>query len=185
MYDRNIEGRHLTFRFDPRLYKDNLLLEDVETESLWSQLSQSAEEGPLQGSRLQTVGSVQTTWKHWKQLHPETLVLSPVLGIRDENYQYQNRWGGNPRYVETMLAFELVLGVERNGVTKAYPFSTLKKLESPISDELNGEPVLIHYNAEANSAYLADPSGQILPSITVYWKSWHSFHPRTAIFSPS
>lgn len=73
MYDREIRDKILTFRFHPEVFNENLLFEDLETGSVWSQLAQEAIKGPLKGTGLKSVPALQTTWRHWKSLHPDTL----------------------------------------------------------------------------------------------------------------
>ena len=53
-----------------------LILYDRETDTLWSQFTGEALEGPLEGGRLRLVASELTTWSAWKAQHPDTLVLN-------------------------------------------------------------------------------------------------------------
>ena len=48
---------------------------DRQTSSLWSQGKGEAIRGKLQGTKLQIIGSTMVTWKDWRSLHPDTLVL--------------------------------------------------------------------------------------------------------------
>ncbi len=51
--------------------KNKESLEDLQTHSLWS-VDGSCMEGPLKGSRLQTIQVYQEFWHSWKQFHPNT-----------------------------------------------------------------------------------------------------------------
>jgi hypothetical protein len=51
-----------------------LVLYDASTHSQWSQVSGRAVAGPLAGARLEKLPSLLTTWRRWKELHPDTTV---------------------------------------------------------------------------------------------------------------
>jgi hypothetical protein len=55
----------------------NLVVSDVATRSLWSQLLAEALCGPLAGTRLDVRASTVTTWGEWRSGHPGTDVLLP------------------------------------------------------------------------------------------------------------
>lgn len=70
------------------LYRSNKLMYDQGTQSLWSTLEGKPVLGPLvnKGIQLDYLSVVTTTWGEWKQLHPETTVLSLDTGHqRDYN----------------------------------------------------------------------------------------------------
>lgn len=64
------------------LYRSNKLMYDHETKSLWSTLTGTPAVGPLvgQGIKLEPLSVVTTTWKEWRQRHPDTKVLSLNTG---------------------------------------------------------------------------------------------------------
>jgi hypothetical protein len=82
VYSRKIDGQTLTFGISGRLYKSNVLLYDHQSESLWSQLMNTAVSGPQAGKPLTALPSARVSWKKWKRLHPETMVLPMIQAIR-------------------------------------------------------------------------------------------------------
>lgn len=72
MYARRTGDRELTFDFAEGLIKDNLLIVDRETSSVWSQLHGRAVIGPMEGTPLQMIPAIQATWGFWRARHPET-----------------------------------------------------------------------------------------------------------------
>jgi len=77
------------------LYRSNKLMYDKATQSLWSTLEGQPVIGPLtnKGIELEYLSVVTTTWGQWKELHPETLVLSLNTGHNrnyDEGVAYQD-----------------------------------------------------------------------------------------------
>lgn len=183
MYDRNVGDRTLTFRFNPEVLKDNLLFEDLQTGSIWSQLDQKAVEGPLKGSRLTAVPALQTTWGRWRQMHPNTRVLSPrLLGLLEKPYRYAPSWTGTEGFVRGMRPRELVLALDLRHIQKAYPFRELEKAGGEIEDEFGGKTIRIVYDRTSGSALATDGEEQPLPAVTVYWANWLEFHRDTALY---
>jgi len=75
--ERFADGSETVFGVSGRLWRDDLVLYDERTESLWSQLLAAAIRGPLTGDRLTLVASSLTTWGAWRRRHPDTQVLLP------------------------------------------------------------------------------------------------------------
>ncbi len=80
MYDPLINGRRYEFGVSGLLYKRNLLFYDRQTDSLWSQLLSQAVTGPMAGRRLAVLAAENTTWRAWREEHPDTQLLSFVTG---------------------------------------------------------------------------------------------------------
>ena len=79
VHDRRIGGRELTLGVSGKLIDGNLVMYDRETDSLWHQASGSAVEGELSDQQLAELPAEQwkvTTWREWREEHPDTLVLT-------------------------------------------------------------------------------------------------------------
>ena len=76
MYARKVEEQSLTFVVSGMLWNRSLVMMDRETESLWSHILGRAMQGDLEGTELESLPSVMTTWGTWKREHPETTVLN-------------------------------------------------------------------------------------------------------------
>ena len=179
MYDRTVGERKLTFAFHPALYKSNLLLVDVETKSVWNQLEKRAISGPLEDTALRMIPYVQTTWGHWRSLHPTTTVAGVELRDLPAYHYRQPSASGEKRDSDP---YQLVLGIEINGHAKVYPFSELEKIDSPITDRLGSASIQIHFDPQAPAAWATDPTGQPIPAITMYGGAWRTFHPGSSVF---
>ncbi|CAE6732219.1 MULTISPECIES: DUF3179 domain-containing protein [Nitrospira] len=189
-FDATIQGRRHTFGVSGLLYQSDLLMYDHQTESLWSQVGMHAVAGPLTGERLTPMFLEHTTWAEWRAAHPATLVLStetgsfrnydhdPYLGYADRRDLMFDTTHFDPRYHPK----ERVVGVEINGVTKAYPFSELEKARPLISDQIGGRSITIRFNQESRSASVLDVDGTPIPSIMGFWFAWYAFHPDTQVF---
>jgi uncharacterized protein DUF3179 len=63
------------------LYNNNLILYDRGTDSNWAQLSLKAVNGAVIGERPKLSNVVETDWKTWKTLYPNTKVLTSDTGF--------------------------------------------------------------------------------------------------------
>ena len=182
----------LTFGVSGLLYNSDVLLYDRQTGSLFSQIRSQAISGPLKALKIPAVPLSHTTWRDWRTRFPDTEVLSTDTGFR-RNYKvspyldYQR----SPR-----LAFpvanrsselrnkELVLGVELNGRTVAYPFRELKRQEKASFEETFGaENWLVEWSEKDEFARVVDADGNEHPTVIAYWFAWYAFHPDTEVFS--
>ena len=157
----------------PLLHQGNLTLLDSETKSFWSQLGARAYQGKLDGDSLPIMPSVQTTWAHWRDTHPDTELIDPTTPDA-EPYWYI----GSDAKVD-VDAVDLVIGFESPAGFKAYPFSELAA--EPLSDQVGDQEILVHFDPDAHAAWITDSAGELLPAITVMRQVWAAFHPRGEI----
>jgi hypothetical protein len=191
VFDANAAGRRLNFGVSGLLYQSDVLLYDRQTESLWSQIKQEAVTGKLVGTRLQLLPSTQTTWGAWKKKHPNTFVLSTKTGYsrnydRDPYEDYYARRDVmfsvgplNSRYHPK----EQVIGLELEGLAKAYPFSELAQAKSPFKDAVGNKVVWVAYDSKSRTAAIKDASGKELPSVVAFWFAWYVFHKDTQVYT--
>ncbi len=190
-FDATIEGKHYTFGVSGLLYKSDVLMYDHQTESLWSQILQEAVTGELSGTGLKLLPLIHTTWSAWKNEQPETLVLSVDTGylrnyLRDPYADYEKTDG---------LMFPVgkidrrrppkswTLGIKRNGITRAYPFTELNKGPRSFTDQIGSETIRISYDAESRTARIRHLDGKELPAVIAYWFAWAAFHPETELYT--
>ncbi len=88
-FEREVAGRLLTFGTSGRLYNDNLVMYDRQTESLWPQLTGQASIGALTGTRLVAIPMGTVAWDDFEEAHPDALVLSRDTG-------HSRPYGRNP-----------------------------------------------------------------------------------------
>ncbi len=190
VYSSRIKAKDYTFGVSGRLYKSNVLIYDHQTESLWSQLKETAIAGPMAGTRLQKIAAQRTSWKKWRSRHPDTLVLSTETGFR-RDYDI-DPYKGYYRALGTMFpvgevrtdlpAKAMVLGLEINGAAKAYPLSQLKKNATTLSDEINGTAIKIVLSADGQVTQVLDEQSQPISAVFAYWFAWQAFHPQTSVY---
>jgi hypothetical protein len=81
-FDPVLNGKPLAFDFYG-LYNGVVTMTDRATGSVWLQVGGRAVKGSLCGVTLKTAPLMDTTWKRWKELHPDTLVMSPKTPYRE------------------------------------------------------------------------------------------------------
>lgn len=180
MYARRAADRELTFDFADGLLDNNLLIVDRETSSVWSQLHGKAVIGELEGTPLEVVPSMQTTWKFWRERHPDTRVMV-LPETEGRPYLYRNRPTGTPSseagpqtaHDSTALGFGLVL----EGEALWASFADLEKLSSPVQMTLGGQRIRVFFEKEALTAWAEDQGGRLLPGVLAYREGWFDFFP--------
>jgi len=161
VYTRTVKGQELTFGVSGKLYKDALVMFDRETETLWTQVDGSVLRGKLEGSRLQPVPAVQTTWSEWKRLHPATLVLKKDPRIRgtlytDYHSDPQKMGIAGARNPDARLPGKaLVVTLREESEALAVKVDALKRTLLH-QTELRGQPLAIVYSPAGNSARVFD-----------------------------
>lgn len=179
-----------TFGVSGLLYNSNVLLYDHQTESLWSQILGRAVTGPSLGQELKQIPVMHTTWAEWLERHPETYVLSRDTGYKGVNYD-RSPYRGYDRKRKTMFPVTArdnryhpkawVLGLQVDGVFKAYPFEELAKTDGIVRDKLGDTSLVVRYENE--TAWAEDDEGNLFPAERVFWFAWYGFHPDTAVFT--
>jgi len=84
LYETDAKGLPHTVGTSGFLYRSNKLMYDKATQSLWNTIKGEPVLGPLvdKGIALTHQSVVTTTWGKWKELHPDTKVLSLKTGHR-------------------------------------------------------------------------------------------------------
>ncbi len=156
MYAREVEGEELTFGVSGKLIEDSLVMYDRQTDSLWPQIDGTAISGRYEGKRLRPIASSLLTWKEWKKLHPETLVLHTGERARGSAYaSYFNDRSIGIGYAtvtdKRLHGKEKVIGVYVEGQTLVFPLKKLKK-EKAAQVRLAGVPLVVAYAKGAKTA---------------------------------
>ena len=184
MYARTSGEHELTFDFAMGLLNDNLLFVDRETRSIWSQLDGKAISGPLKNTPLKMIPALQTTWRHWRELHPKTRVL--IMQEEGRPYVYRNRrpgGTGKKKRSSTHDTSALGLALVLAGKPVFFPFSELDEVKTPMPFTRGGETIVINYRKDALTAWAEDQDGNLLPTVLAYSFGWKDFHPDTEVFS--
>ena len=151
--------------------------------------------GKLVGEKLKAIPISHTTWRDWLEQHPDTRVLSTNTGYsrdysrnpyRGYEQSRQLYFGVNNKAPENYHPKEQVIGLEINGVYKAYPFVELEKYgRSQFQDTVNGISITIEWDSTNQSVTLSNSEGVRIAGIQGFWFAWFAFHPDTLVFQAS
>ncbi len=159
-----MDGRVLHFHL-AGINNQNFIMRDEETGSWWQQISGECILGPLKGKRLKMFDHDELTFSTWKGEGARGRVLRPDPRIDAKGDYAPADWErdvarmrvattlANPN--EVMPARTLIVGVEVNGKSKAYPFDALAK-QNPITDSLGGTPLLVLLAEDEKSVRVFD-----------------------------
>ncbi|MEE9217733.1 MAG: DUF3179 domain-containing protein [Acidobacteriota bacterium] len=187
VFDPLIQGRRAIFGVSGLLYNSDVLLYDRKTESLFSQLLFRAITGPLQGTDLETLPALTTTWEEWKRLHPDTQVLSRIQPPHFIDYG-TDPYAGYHKSRTTMFP---VRGDDRTRDAKQLAYLILdgshkllvaeETLELPAGDEralydVEGG-IQLEYDPGARRLLARSQSAKPPTVIPGYWFALSAFHP--------
>ncbi|HZC50127.1 MAG TPA: DUF3179 domain-containing protein, partial [Nitrososphaeraceae archaeon] len=152
VFNRTIDDRKEVVEFGTsgKLYNSNLVMYDRTSKSLWSQAMAEGIVGKYAGTKLERVPFDVAYWKEWKQLYPESKILSRNTG--------SNRpYGVDPYgdyYTNSDVLFpisnrddrfglkEIVVGFENKGQYKAYKLQEIED-NKVINDQVNGKSITL------------------------------------------
>lgn len=150
VFNRTVSGQTVEFGTSGKLYNSNLVMYDRTSNSLWSQALGQAIVGKHSGVKLDRIPFDVAFWKEWKQLYPDTKVLSRDTGsTRPYGADpYGNYYTNNDLFFpvsneDNRLGLkEVVVGLENGGQYKAYK---LKQIEdrNVINDVINGKSIVL------------------------------------------
>ncbi len=133
------DGKPLTFVVSGMLWKSNLVMQDLETKSLWSHMLGRCMKGELKGTKLETVPCEITTWNDWISRHPNTTSL--LLSRTMKRYERD--------FYSDLSKFVLIHADFQNA--RAWQLSDLDE-QPVINDAFGKKPLLIVFDSESTSA---------------------------------
>jgi Protein of unknown function (DUF3179) len=163
-----VRGRTFVFGSSGFLFRSNKLMYDQQTLSLWNHLRGEPVVGPLadSGIRLAVRPVVTTTWREWRRLHPDTLVLDIDTGYR-RDYTPGRPYGRYYESPDTMFPVsprdgrlntkDIVFVLRLPGAAKVYPLQVFAG-QAQIHDRVAGVDVVVLGQATTRTvrAYQAD-----------------------------
>jgi hypothetical protein len=194
VYDGTLDGREL--HFDPEaVWRENMVMRDRETGTLWQHATGEALVGPLAGSALDVLGGRLMTWGAWRTDHPETtLTRDPTdrewRGVLSKETTSRVLADGGllttfvsrlARRDDRLGPLTEVVGVEVDGNARAYPLAVLEAQETVV-DDLGDVQVRISYDTSRNRVVVETTDGAVAFRRT-RWLEWVEFHSHTSVYT--
>ena len=161
-WEGNADGVSTTFGVSGLLYNANLILYDRYTESHWSQLRQDCINGTLISKEPNKLTVVETTWQIWREMYPDTKVLSRETGFERPygTYPYGPYKTDHSYFIfeahpqnTTLPSKKRIYAIMDNGKAKVYKFEDFTGGKA-IIDNFNAKPYLVVGNEHAINAFL-------------------------------
>lgn len=160
-WDRDLDSGTTTFGVSGLLYNTNLIPYDRGTDSNWSQMLLQAVQGEMAGTSIKTHQVLETSWKTWQKLYPQSKVVSTDTGWSRnyDRYPYGDyRTNNNALFFpvsvndQRLPAKERVLGiVTERKAAKAYRFNSFPQTGVGIrKDVFSGSNLILVGSQEHN-----------------------------------
>ena len=134
VFNRTVDGQTVEFGTSGKLYNSNLVMYDRNSNSLWSQALGQAIVGKHAGLKLDRIPFDVAFWREWKQLYPDTNVLSRDTGS-SRPYgadPYRSYYSNNDLFFpvsnkdDRLELKEIIVGLENGGQFKAYKLQQIQ-----------------------------------------------------------
>jgi len=142
------------------IFRNNLVAYDRKSESLWSQMRLRSINGEHLGANIEPLNVIDTTWKTWTLMYPESKVLTTNTGhSRDYNsYAYGKSYSENDGIIlfptknrgdNRLNAKTRVHGIftdeelDENSIVRVYEISKFHSDIELIHDRLNNEDFIV------------------------------------------
>lgn len=152
-----VNGQRETFRL-VGMDRFNAMFEDRTTKSWWRQANGEAVIGPLKGTAMPELPSVQVSLRQWLRLFPNSLVMQADPAFRSEyakDYAFERgtkRGGLTGTDTTSWSDKSWVVGLAQGGRAKAYDWKRLRR-ERVINDVVGGLPVVLALGPDSVSFF--------------------------------
>ncbi len=168
-WNRFINGKETTFGVSGLLYQTNLVPFDRATLSNWSQILNESVNGNLIGKKADLIALVETDWKTWRTMYPNTKIVGLNTGFNRTYgvYPYVTYRTDNDFFLfptpkdDRLPSKERVYAIISNDRAKAYRFSDFNGANT-IRDTFGGKSYLVVGNANFILAFELSPGQQAL-----------------------
>ena len=167
VFSREVDGEVLTFGNTSALYQSDLVMYDHQSGSYWFQVGGEAVVGPRTGARLAPLASATMSWGEWRELHPETRLITGgengATAFANARYARSFSGGFQDRINDEQFVFpvdeekldgrlaagEIVLTVEVGEAVTAFPLGPAGN--AAINSEVGGLPVVVFTKSQGAS----------------------------------
>jgi len=150
----DMNGFSSNFRVSKYIYNSNHILFDHKTSSHWLPMYHKCVNGQLEGFNTESYAIVETTWQNWKDMFPDTKVMSILTGFNYnyttdpyQNYKLSDSIEFYTQPLDSRLSIkEKVHGIIVNNRAKIYRYSSFAKKNTVLLDNFQGLSVVVAGN---------------------------------------
>lgn len=189
-FSREVNNEAIEFGVSGKLYNSDLVMYDRKTNTLWEQITGKAIIGELTGMKLKQVSLDTIKWNEWKELYPDTSVLSKDTGFSRSygTWPYGDYDTSKEIYFpvenkdDSLHPKNVVYGIVINGKYKAYREDDLKKAPK-IEDKFNNANLIIERSNEGIVTIKNKDTNENIVPVRSFWFAWYAFHPETELYT--
>lgn len=157
-WNRRVAGRITEFGVSGKLYNTNLMPYDRITDSYWSQMALSCVNGELVTEKIETYSVIETKWRTWKRLYPNSQIMNTNTGFNRSYGQFPyGDYRTNDNNIifpvkpidERLPAKERALGIIGEESSKAYSIESFETAQV-IYDVVDGKKLIVIGSKELN-----------------------------------
>jgi hypothetical protein len=159
-WDTSLFTFNSTFGVSGLLYNSNLIAYDRETDSNWAQMLNLCVNGELAGEKAKVIHVIETTWGTWKELYPQSLMLSTDTGFSSNYAIYPY---GDYKTSDNLIFSvdnldgrlhkkERVHGIIIGDFTKVFVINSFTNFIEVINETFNEVPIVVAGSAGKNFA---------------------------------
>jgi len=168
------DGRQVEYGVSGFLLNSNLVLFDLEDDTLFTQMAFTGLNGSRKGDQLQSLPVIETTWALWKKMYPNTTVPRSGTGLDRFSVGMQESFGRESTYMQNpyevynadhddvpfppprgfdyrLLNKDIVMGICRNDKSKVYPLDRMPD-RAVINDQLYDLFYVVLYDSTSRTA---------------------------------
>lgn len=169
-WNRELSSGLTTFGVSGFLYNANIIPYDRGTDSYWSQIRLECVGGNLRGEKPELINVLETTWETWKELYPESKVVSDSTGYDRSYGRYPyGDYNTNNEFLlfpvshtdDRVPKKERVHGIIFNSETYIYRFNRFSSGIGVLSEMAGARRIVVVGSEEQNfivSFYTDEPS---------------------------
>lgn len=155
-FDRRFGGEVLRLGVSGLLRHSDLVMWDLQSQTLWQQVTGEAIVGEHAGESLTAIASAIVRWADFVADHPDGLAMTQDQGFGSfygtNPYEFYSSGARPYNFFQGEIddrypALSRVVGVTIGESQKAYPFSEITEARV-VNDEIDGTPVVIFWGAE-------------------------------------
>jgi len=189
VHARVIGDQTLTLLVSGKLWRNSLVMQDLETGTLWSHITGEALEGELAGAHLEILPSVQTTWAEWRAANPDGLVLVKSDEVKSSRYasyfEDPDRTGlFRARWLQGRLPGKsLIYGLRDGPHAVAVVPEILADGQTRVVD-IGGREAIIQLQKDGGVRAWWQGAGlqhEDLAVLQTFWFAWSGFYPNTTV----
>ena len=184
-YTSKINNKPTEFGVSGKLYNNNLVIYDRETNSLWSQSNGESIAGELAGKKLKYIPSSTILWKDWKIIYPNGEVLSTETGYKinyslypyrdyltNENIYYPITFADDRLHPKTFIYASLI----NNGIVFKETDILKKKF-------IEIEELIVKKDNDDLIRFVNKSENSEIESVGMFWFCWAALYHNSTIYS--